>query len=99
MLPLGLLIQSHSLWPLPSTSRCPLAVLGATHSSSFTESLVPPGLGSALQLDTQAAGAGRLGGRARPDPQVEACSSGLPDFVPSPQPLPRPPPFLAWSWG
>lgn len=38
-------------------------------------------------------------GRVRPDPQVEDCSSGLPDFVPSPLPLPRPPPFLAWRGG
>lgn len=29
-------------------------------------------------------GAGRLWGQARPDSQVEDCSSGLPDFVPSP---------------
>ena len=28
-LKLGLLIQSHCLWPLPSTPRCPLAVPGS----------------------------------------------------------------------
>lgn len=93
MLPLGLLIQSHSLWPLPSMPRCPLAVPGATYGSRFRmESLGRPGPGSALQLDR------RLRGRARPDPQVEACFSGLPTSC-----LPRSPspaaPFLAWSWG
>lgn len=45
MLPLGLLIQSHSLWPLPSMLRCPLAVPGATHGSRFMESLGRPGPG------------------------------------------------------
>lgn len=63
---------------------------GVTHGNCLTDGLGPLQAGVSCascirtHRSTEAAGPGRLQGQARPDSQVEDCSSGLPDSVPSP---------------
>lgn len=88
-----LLVPSHCLWPPPSTRRCQGRSPGVTPSSCLTDSRGP------LRAGVSHAAGHSCGAERGRIHRLKTVPLGFRASCLPPQPLPRPPPFLAGCWG